>query len=65
MSRILKNLGFSETRKHGSHRIFKDDFGKIVVIPFHGDDLGRGLIRKILNELEITVDYYKELKGKL
>jgi predicted RNA binding protein YcfA (HicA-like mRNA interferase family) len=58
-------LGFSEIRQNGSHRIYKHEDDRTVIIPFHGEDLGRGLIRKILNEVEISIDEYIILKKRI
>jgi len=63
--KILGLLGFSEIRQNGSHRIYKHEDGRTVIIPFHGEDLGRGLIRKILNEVEISIDEYIILKKRI
>ena len=65
MVKILKKLGFEEIRQRGSYKIFRHKNGRITVVPFHGEDLGRGLIRKILNDIEITVNEYEELRKKV
>lgn len=62
--RILLQLDFIETRQKGSHKFFyrKSD-NKGTVIPIHNKDLGRGLIRKILNEINLSPhDYIKLLQ---
>jgi predicted RNA binding protein YcfA (HicA-like mRNA interferase family) len=52
--RILHKLGFSEVRQRGSHRFFRHPDGRATVVPVHpGRDIGRGLLRKIMNEIEI------------
>ena len=52
--RILKKLGFEEIRQKGSHKYFKHRDGRATVVPVHpGRDIGRGLLRKILSEIEI------------
>lgn len=45
--------------------IEKDEDGKTTVVPFHGEDLGRGLIRKILKDIEISPDEYEELRKQI
>ena len=53
--RILEKLGFKEIRQKGSHKYFKHADGRGTVIPVHlGRDIGRGLLRKIIKEIEIT-----------
>ena len=62
MARILESIGFSEVRQKGSHKVYSHRDGRTVVVPSHRDDLGRGLIRTLLREIEITVDDYIKLK---
>ena len=65
MVKLLKNLGFDEIRQKGSHKNFRHKDGRTTVIPFHGEDLGRGLIRKILKDIELSVNEYEKLREKL
>jgi len=65
MAKILETLGFKELRQKGSHKIYKHMDGRITVIPFHGEDLGRGLIRKILKDIEISPDEYEEIRKQI
>ena len=53
--RIIEKLGFRAIRQKGSHIFFRHPDGRSTVIPFHkGEDLGRGIIRSILNDIEMT-----------
>lgn len=55
MERILLRLGFKRKRQVGSHILFEHPDGRYTVVPFHkGEDLGRGLIRKILRDRYIS-----------
>jgi len=46
--RRLERLGFQPVRQKGSHIIFKHSDGRVTVVPFHkGEEIGRGLLRKI------------------
>ena len=65
MVRILEILGFNEIRQKGSHKSFKHVDGRTTVIPFHGEDLGRGLIRKVLKDIEISPDEYEKLRKRI
>lgn len=65
MVKLLESLGFEEIRQRGSHKNFRHKDGRTTVVPFHGEDLGRGLIRKILKDIEISVDQYEELRKKI
>ena len=52
--RILKKLGFKPIRQKGSHIYFKHPDGRATVVPYHkGEDISRGLIKKILQDIEI------------
>ena len=65
MVKLLNKLGFSETRQKGSHKSFRHADGRTTVIPFHDEDLGRGLLRKILKDIEISPDEYETLRKDL
>lgn len=65
MVKILEYLGFHEIRQKGSHKSFKHKDGRTTLVPFHGEDLGRGLIRKILNDIEVSVDEYEQLRKQV
>ena len=65
MIRILESLGFYIVRQKGSHKIYRHRDGRVVVVPSHGDDLRRGLIRALLRDIEITIDDYIKLKRNL
>lgn len=65
MVKILESLGFKEIRHRGSHKYFRHKDGRTTVVPFHGEDLGRGLIRKILNDIDISVDEYEVLRKQI
>jgi predicted RNA binding protein YcfA (HicA-like mRNA interferase family) len=65
MIKLLNKLGFLEIRQKGSHKSFRHDDGRTTVIPFHDEDLGRGLIRKILKDIEISTEEYETLRRDL
>ena len=66
MEKLLKHLGFKENRQRGSHKVFQHPDSRTTVIPFHkGEDLGRGLLRSILNDIDITIDEYEILRKEL
>lgn len=63
---ILINIGFKEVRQKGSYKLFQHSDGRTTVIPFHkGEDLGRGLIRKVLRDIELSVEEYETLRKKV
>lgn len=52
--RILRKMGFEEIRQRGSHKYFKHADGRATVVPVHpGKDVSRGLLRKIIREIEV------------
>ncbi len=66
MERILLRLGFERKRQVGSHILFAHPDGRCTVVPFHkGEDLGRGLIRKILRDIDISPEEYEKLRQQV
>ncbi len=52
---FMHESGFVLKRQKGSHKFFTHPDGRTV--PDHpGEDIGRGLLRKILNDIEISRD---------
>lgn len=62
LMKILKELGFSERDAEGSHIFFKHQDGRTTVIPLHNRDLSKGLLRKILNDIKLSVEEYDQLR---
>jgi len=59
--RLLKKLGFNLARVHGSHHVFEKN-GKILVVPVHkGEEIGVGLLRKIIRDLGLNVEEFLEM----
>jgi predicted RNA binding protein YcfA (HicA-like mRNA interferase family) len=51
----MHESGFVLKRQKGSHKFFTHPDGRTVTVPDHpGEDIGRGLLRKILNDIEIS-----------
>lgn len=60
--KVLHKLGFSEARQKGSHRFFyRQKDNRATVVPIHTKDIGRGLTRKILNEINLSVEEFIKL----
>lgn len=54
---ILKNLEFVEVRQRGSHKQFRHEDGRGTTVPFHkGRDISPTLLRKIANDIDLTVE---------
>jgi len=60
--KILLRLGFSERDAEGSHLFFRHADGRTTVVPMHNRELSRGLLRKILNDVQLTVEEYDRLR---
>ena len=63
--RVLKKMGFFEARRKGAHFCFKHPDGRFTLVPRHsGEDIGRGLLRQILREINVSPEEFsKFLKG--
>jgi len=60
--KTLTKLGFRKIRQEGSHVFFKHPDGRTTVVPLHpGKDIGRGLLRAILNDVKITPKEFQKL----
>ena len=59
--RVLRFLGFLDVRQSGSHIFFEHPDGRTTLVPKHGgEDIGRGLLRQILREIEISPNQFFE-----
>lgn len=53
--KILNKMGFEVVRQKGSHIYMKHKDGRCTVVPLHsGRDIGRGLLKRILNEIDVS-----------
>ena len=53
--RVLERLGFRVIRQRGSHIRLGHEDGRVVTVSFHaGRDIGRGLLRKVLRDAELS-----------
>lgn len=60
--KALQKIGFEKIRQKGSHLRLKHPDNRIVTIPTHTDKiLGKGLLRKILRDCELSVQELLEL----
>ena len=60
--KLLEKLGFKVVRQKGSHVRLKDSSGRVTTVPVHkGKTLPVGLIRKILRDIDITPEEFKQL----
>jgi predicted RNA binding protein YcfA (HicA-like mRNA interferase family) len=55
MVAFLKALEFEQVRQKGSHKFFRHADGRTATVPDHkGEDLGRGITKKILKDVEAS-----------
>jgi len=63
--KTLRKLGFQKTRQKGSHAFFTHKDGRTTVVPIHkGRDIGKGLLREIIDEIEISPDEFVRITKK-
>jgi len=66
LSKVAEAAGFRWVRRVASHNTFRNAEGSIVVIPDHGSQvIVRPLLRKILRDLGLSPQQYKDLLDKL
>ena len=54
---ILRQAGFEVIRIKGSHHFLRHPDGRATVVPVHaGEDIGTGLLGKILKDIEWSDD---------
>ncbi len=60
--RALERAGFGIVRQSGSHVRLRHPDGRVVTVPAHrGQDIGRGLLRKILRDADLTREAFLAL----
>lgn len=65
MCKLLEKLGFEKIYGRGSHVRFKHSDGRRTVVPVHAnEDLGKGLLREILNQIKLSKEEYEEIRLK-
>jgi len=60
--RVLEKQGFQLSRQSGSHRIYKNEAGKRVTVPYHsGKILHPKVLKSILRDADLTVKQFRQL----
>ncbi len=60
--KALSKLGFKIVRKHGSHVVLKHPDGRLTVVPVHaGEEVGTGLLQKIIKDTGLSKEKFLEL----
>lgn len=66
MAAILRRLGFSLVRQRGSHAFYRHPDGRTTIVPMHsGEDLGKGMIKEILSDIDLSVEQYDCLRKQV
>lgn len=59
---VLEKVGFEVIRQRGSHVRLKHSDGRVVTVPVHsGQNIGKGLLRKILRDAELSREEFIDL----
>ena len=60
--RALEKIGFKQIRQKGGHLFMRHPDGRTTLITVHpGEDIGKGMIRKIISDAKLTRDEWLEL----
>lgn len=58
----LKRAGFILARTKGSHHVLKHADGRTSVVPVHaGEQIGPGLLARILKDCDMTIEELRKL----
>ncbi len=64
--KALESLGFVQVRQKGSHVFMQHPDGRTTVVPVHGGQyIGKGLVKKLLQDAKISRDEWLELLKSL
>jgi predicted RNA binding protein YcfA (HicA-like mRNA interferase family) len=62
--KALGKIGFQQIRQKGSHLFMRHPDGRTTLITLHpGEDIGKGMIIKIIHDAKITREEWLELIG--
>lgn len=60
--RALEKAGFERVRQKGSHIFMRHPNGRTTIVPYHKkENIGRGLLRKIIRDAQMTVEEFMNL----
>jgi len=67
MVKMLLKLGFQEIRVKGSHHFFFNPITKkTTTIPIRSNEaLGKGILKEILKDIDLSIDDYEKLRRKI
>ena len=60
--KVLGVLGFERVRQRGSHVVLKHPDGRMTVVPvYSGEDIGVGLLLKIIKDARVSKEEFLKL----
>jgi predicted RNA binding protein YcfA (HicA-like mRNA interferase family) len=60
--KALENMGFEQVMQKGSHLFLRHPDGRTTIVPVHPtENLGKGMINKIIKDTKFTRDEWIEL----
>lgn len=60
--KVLEHTGFSLARQSGSHKIYKNQEGRRVTVPYHaGKILHPKVLKSILRDADLTIEQFEKL----
>ena len=63
--KLLQSIGFEKIRQKGNHVYLGHPDGRSTVVPIHkGRDIDRGLLRKIIRDVELSYEEFIQLVEK-
>ena len=60
--KLLTFLGFKERDAEGSHVFFEHLDGRTTTVSVHSWDMSKGLLRKVLGDINLSVEEYDKLR---
>ncbi len=60
--KLLLKMGFTERDAEGSHIFLKNSNGCTTTLPMYRKELSKGLLRKILNDVQLRKGEYEALR---
>lgn len=65
LATLLAKIGFEERDAEGSHVLFKHPDGRTTTVALKSKEISRGLLRKILHDIDLSREEYDRLRKKL
>ena len=61
--KVLERVGFSLARQSGSHKIYKNQEGRRVTVPYHaGKILHPKVLKSILRAADLTMEQFEKMQ---